>query len=528
MCRLSDEAALIDLAEAVYTYYRRIRDDKSASILALLQVELLYYKHESIIAAIRRGRGASSEVSSAARLEQLCQFIFRTSDERSKTRALLCSVFSHALHDRFYQARDLFLMSHVQDTIDKADTSTQILYNRALVTMGLCAFRMGLIQKAHDCLAGICSGRVKELLAQGPRWNENIEQEKIERRRQIPYHMHINPDLLEGCHMISAMFLELPSLCRSSTSTNTVSKPFRKYLLSYNRQVFVGPPENIREHVLAAAKSLLAGDWARACDLILNLEVWNLIPGDGSSRVKDMLREKLKEEAVRIFLISNGCHYQSLALPHICSMFAVDPYVAKRLISRMLFQKEISGAWDRDLSTQTDTLLLYHVEPSPLQALSQQLSEKLVQLVDSNERLLDPILNGYAFKEERGGERGGDNYRRQNWNSSSSADQTQGQNNERRRMSGLRTSRPQVFRQGGRQGGPGRGSGGGRGGGPGSGAAGRSSSQWGGKVNVSNRPQQAQQDVPSSRPISQLQTGIGGGSGGANGGDVAPKKGWGV
>ena len=38
-------------------------------------------------------------------------------------------------------------MSHIQDNIDKVDTKTMILYNRALVTIGLSAFREGLVQK---------------------------------------------------------------------------------------------------------------------------------------------------------------------------------------------------------------------------------------------------------------------------------------------------------------------------------------------------------------------------------------------
>lgn len=65
----------------------------------------------------------------------------------SRTRALLCSVYHHALHDRYYVARDKLLMSHIQDNIDKVDTKTMILYNRALVTIGLSAFREGLVQK---------------------------------------------------------------------------------------------------------------------------------------------------------------------------------------------------------------------------------------------------------------------------------------------------------------------------------------------------------------------------------------------
>jgi hypothetical protein len=64
------------------------------------------------------------------------------------------------------QARDLFLMSRIGDTIHDAEDKMKILYNRVLVMLGLCAFRAGNIHETQNCLWDVCSPRQKELLAQ--------------------------------------------------------------------------------------------------------------------------------------------------------------------------------------------------------------------------------------------------------------------------------------------------------------------------------------------------------------------------
>ncbi len=200
---------------------------------------------------------------------------------------MMCYITHHAIHDHFAEARDLLLMSHIQDNIQMVDIGTQILYNRMMVTLGLCAFRKGLINEAHDCLREVCSGRVKELLAQGvnmSRFQEkNVEQEKAERRRLMPYHMHINLELLECCHLIAAMLREVPNMANEATVVRkwVISKVFRRHMEHFEHQVFTGPPENIRDHVIAAAHALMQGEWRKCSAIILGLDVWKLVPGEG-------------------------------------------------------------------------------------------------------------------------------------------------------------------------------------------------------------------------------------------------------
>jgi translation initiation factor 3 subunit C len=46
--------------------------------------------------------------------------------DRIRTQAILCHIYHHALHDRWFEARDLMLMSHLQESIDHADIPLQV------------------------------------------------------------------------------------------------------------------------------------------------------------------------------------------------------------------------------------------------------------------------------------------------------------------------------------------------------------------------------------------------------------------
>lgn len=176
----------------------------------------------------------------------------------------------------------MLLMSHLQETIGNFNINTQILFNRTLVQVGLCAFRANLVYDSQNTLQEICgSGRQKELLAQGvmiQRYSQvTPEQERLERQRQLPFHMHINLELLECVYLTCSMLLEIPLLAQTGSSPDVkkriISKTYRRLLEFHERQIFTGPPENTRDHVMQASKALAAGEWKKSAELINSIKI---------------------------------------------------------------------------------------------------------------------------------------------------------------------------------------------------------------------------------------------------------------
>uniref|UniRef100_A0A8C0HGP2 Eukaryotic translation initiation factor 3 subunit C n=1 Tax=Chelonoidis abingdonii TaxID=106734 RepID=A0A8C0HGP2_CHEAB len=298
---------------------------------------------------------------------------------------ILAHLRTYALHSRWFQAsRPHAQCSNLQDNIAARRPPVQILYNRTMVQLGICAFRQGLIKDAHNALLDIqSSGRAKELLGQGllmrSLQERNQEQEKVEKRRQVPFHMHINLELLECVYLVAAMLLEIPYMAAHEFDARRrmISKQFHHQLRVGERQPLLGPPESMREHVVAASKAMKMGDW-RTCHRFIvnekmNAKVWDLFP---------------EADKVRTMLVR--CVGPGPA--------SLDQPTQTVVMHRM---------GQASLDQPTQTVVMHRTEPTALQNMALQLAEKLGNLVENNERVFDHKQGSYGgyFRDQKDGYR---------------------------------------------------------------------------------------------------------------------------
>ncbi|KAL2796433.1 eukaryotic translation initiation factor 3 subunit EifCc [Aspergillus keveii] len=432
--RLSDEKQLYTNLVRTQIYVEGLTkqektDSRQDSLnrVVMRRLEHIYFKPSQVVTILEDGTGKAlpselesyitprSNANDAETLVQtLCNYLFKNSDGIPRARAMLSQIYFLALHDQYYRSRDLMLMSHLSENIANFDVSSQILFNRTLVQIGLCAFRAGLIYEAQNTLSEICgSGRQKELLAQGiilQRYSTvSPEQERLERQRQLPFHMHINLELLECIYLTSSMFLEVPLMAQTSSSPElkrrVISKTFRR-MLDYNeRQVFTGPAENTRDGVIMSAKFLAAGDWKKAAEMLNSIKIWELMPQP--EKVKEMLSQQIQEEGLRTYLFTYAPFYDSLSISTLSNMFELPEKKIAAIISRMISHEELAAALD-----QVNDAIVFRkgVELSRLQSQIVTLADKSMNLLESNEKTLEQRTQGMAnaFQRDQGpGARGG-------------------------------------------------------------------------------------------------------------------------
>lgn len=76
------------------------------------------------------------------------------------------------------------------------------------------------------------------------------------------------------------------------------SLPFKRLMDNQAKASFIGPPETVRDHIMAGARALLQGDWEQAMQYVSALKAWDLLPN--KAQAMSMLVEQLKKTALRV------------------------------------------------------------------------------------------------------------------------------------------------------------------------------------------------------------------------------------
>ncbi|KAH9935443.1 eukaryotic translation initiation factor 3 subunit 8 [Fomitopsis serialis] len=410
--RLKDEKGLYCTICRSQALYEKNNSEDPLGRVIMRRLEHIYSKPDAVVHALESTVAASdikpsivldAEGETSTLIHSLCIHLYKSSNSLLRTRAMLCHIYHYGLHNDFHTARDMLLMSHLQESVYSADVATQILYNRTVVQLGLGAFRCGLIKEAQATLQDIfATQRVKELLAQGVHQQRfqvlSPEQEKAERQRQLPFHMHINTELLEAAFLVSSMLVEIPllaSIDSEEQKRKAISKPFRRLLDFADRQIFTGPPESTRDHIMQASKALQNGEWEKCRDLIQSIKIWSLMPE--YTTVKEMLAKRIQEEGLRTYLFTYAPHYTTLSLSLLSRTFSLPLRAVTSIVSKMIWTEELSASLDQ----AAGVVVFHRIDLSRTQQLALSLADKVNNMLEQNEKALDNKLGLTASWNDR-------------------------------------------------------------------------------------------------------------------------------
>lgn len=369
--RLRDEQKAYNLLIRVQLYMEAtIPEDRQQELLArafIRRLDHIYYKSDKLISIMETNawNSAPSQYKSkytpfagqadaeycAKLIESLAESLKNQDNTSLQKRAILSHIYYVSLNGDFNVAKEMLLNTKVQSNINKSDPSLQILFNRVVVQMGLSAFKLCKIEECHQVLNELlASSHLREILGQQSLQRisssaaANATSEEKE-KQCLPYHQHINLDLVDLVFMTSSLLIEIPQMTAYLTGIKTKKVPIyqksvRRLVESFDKSFFHGPPETIKEHVLYAAKSMQKGDWKGCLDYLKAVKTWNLLPN--STQVLDDLTERIQVETMKTYFFTYRKFYEKISVKKFSDLFGLSEEKIVESMEKVITELELA------------------------------------------------------------------------------------------------------------------------------------------------------------------------------------------
>jgi translation initiation factor 3 subunit C len=105
-----------------------------------------------------------------------------------------------------------------------------------------------------------------------------------------------------------------------------------------------------------------------------------------------MVTVRIQEETLRTYLLMYSTVYTTVSFDTLCNLFELEQPRVYAIVSKMIIQEELSATLDEP----TNCLSMHRVEPSRLQLLALNLTDKLTQLAENNEQTIEPRSGRYT------------------------------------------------------------------------------------------------------------------------------------
>ncbi|CCC69809.1 hypothetical protein NCAS_0D02280 [Naumovozyma castellii] len=371
LIRLKDEQSIYNLILRVQLYLEAtLPADEQERLIARAFVKRLnhiYYKSEKLIAKMESNawKSVPSNYSSKFVARQdtidsayvknlvntLSGILSKNNNNDVRMRAVLYNIYFAALNVDFHQAKDMLLNSGVQTHINTSNPSLQILFNRVVVQLGLAAFKACLIEECHQVLNELLSTpHLREIL--GQQTLQRISSTTDDREQQcLPYHQHINLDLIDVVFMTCSLLIEIPQMAAFFSGIKVKRFPHSqksiRRALDYSEKVsFQGPPETLRDFVLFAAKAMQKGDWNKSIEYLKKIQSWNLLPN--SATVMENLTERVQVESLKTYFFTYKRFYASFSVKKLSELFSLPEAKIITILESVISQYDIAAKFNEE------------------------------------------------------------------------------------------------------------------------------------------------------------------------------------